>query len=154
MSTLPLLKIRAAAAISTLTLALASTALRAQMPVERSLVNVPFAFQVGSTHFAPGTYTLSSPGDYLVYVQGEKHSALAISSHGLNSVPASASKVIFHRYGNQYFLSEIWMKGDIDHLYCPPSRAEQEAKRSESGDARASVEAPANVEVSLQQSPR
>jgi hypothetical protein len=154
MSTLSMLKIRASVYISTLALALVSVVLPAQMPASRTRVTVPFAFQVGSTHFAAGTYILSSPQDHLLYVQGGKRSAFSISSHEWNGTPARSSEVIFHRYGNQYFLNAVWMQGETDHLTCPQSKAEREAKRSLRDDERASVADHTNVEVALVESPR
>jgi hypothetical protein len=154
MSTLSMLKIRASIYVSTLALALACTALPAQMPAPRTKVTVPFAFQVGSAHFAAGTYILSNPREYLLSVQGGKRSALAMSSYESTETPARVSEVIFHRYGNQYFLSEVWMRGNTEYLRCPPSKAEQEAKRSERGGERASTPTHTNVEVALLQSPR
>ena len=88
MSTLSMLKIRASVFVSTLALALVSSALPAQMPAPRARVNVPFAFQVGSTHLAAGTYILSSSQDHLLYVQGGKRSAFVISLHEWNGTTA------------------------------------------------------------------
>ena len=154
MSTLSMLKIRASVFVSTLALALVSSALPAQMPAPRARVTVPFAFQVGSTHLAAGTYILSSPQDHLLYVQGGKRSAFVISTHEWNGTPARSSKVIFHRYGNQYFLSEVWMTAETDHLACPQSKAEKEASRSQRDNERASVPDHTNVEVALLDIPR
>jgi hypothetical protein len=154
MSTLSVLKIRAAIFVSTLTLALVSTVLPAQMPAPRAKVTVPFAFQAGSTHFAAGTYILSRPEDHLLFVQGGTRSAFVMSSHDLSSTPASVGKVVFHRYGNQYFLREVWMRGDTDHVCCPQSKAEKEAKRSQSDNERASVPDHTNVEIALLVTPR
>jgi hypothetical protein len=154
MSTLSTLKIRASVYVSTLALALVCSALPAQIPAPRTRVTVPFAFQIGSAHFAPGTYILSNPEEQLLYVQGGKHSALAMSSHESTQTPTRVSEVIFHRYGNQYFLREVWMRGETDHLTCPQSKAEREAKRSLRDDERASVADHTNVEVALVESPR
>jgi len=149
-----MLKNRASVYISSLALALVCSALPAQMLSSRAKVDVPFAFQVGSTHFAAGTYILSSPQEHVLYVQGGKRSAFSISSHEWSQTPARSSEVIFHRYGNQYFLNAVWMQGETDHLTCPPSKAEKEARRSLRNDERASVADPTNVEVALVESPR
>lgn len=154
MTTLSILKTRAAVCVSTLTLALSCSFLPAQMPAPRAKVNVPFAFQVGSTHFSPGTYILSSPEDHLLELQNGKRSALAMSSYESTNMPAGVSKVVFHRYGNQYFLREVWMKGNTDYLSCPPSKAEKEARRTQSGSERASATVRSNVEVALMENPR
>jgi hypothetical protein len=108
MLTLSKLNIRAAVAGVALAVALASPALHAQWVPERTQVIVPFAFEVGSTHFAPGTYILSNAGEHVVLVQNGKHSALTMSSPEMAPKPPATSKVVFHRYGNQYFLAEVW----------------------------------------------
>lgn len=154
MSTLSMLKIRASVFVSTLALALVSSALPAQMPSPRARVTVPFTFQVGSTHFAAGTYILGSPQDHVLYVQGGKRSAFVISSREWNGTPARSSKAIFHRYGNQYFLSEVWVAGETDHLTCAQSKAEKEARRSPRDNERASVPDHSNVEIALLDIPR
>ncbi len=154
MSTLSMLKTRASVYVSTLALALVCSALPAQMPAARTRVAVPFAFQIGSTHFAPGTYVLSNPEEDLLYVQGGKHSGFAISMHESTRTPSRISGVVFHHYGNQYFLREVWTRGDTDYLTCPQSKAEQQARRSQHGDEHASVSDPTSVEIAALESPR
>jgi hypothetical protein len=154
MRTPSILNIRTAVIASTLAVALISPALHAQGPTARSRVDVPFAFQVGSTHFAAGTYILSDPQEYILDVQGDSRSALAMTSNETNVTPASKSKVVFDHYGNQYFLREVWISGKVDHLVCSESKAEHEARKAETGYDRASVAHHTNVEIALLQSPR
>ena len=154
MLTLSKLKIHIAVFVAALTIALVSPALRAQSTSMQSGVDIPFAFTVGSTHFAPGRYILTHPWEHLLMVQGATRSAQAMSSYETSLTPSGTSKVIFHRYGNQYFLREVWTKGNVDHLCCPESKAEQEAERAESGDERAAVLTHNNVEFALLESPR
>ena len=103
----------------------------------QSGVDIPFAFTVGSTHFAPGRYILTHPWEHLLVVQGATRSAQTMSSYETNLTPSGTSKVVFHRYGNQYFLREVWTKGNVDHLYCPESKAEHEAERTENEETSA-----------------
>jgi hypothetical protein len=148
------LKMRVAAILSTLTLALVSAAVSAQMPAPRSQVDVPFEFQVGSSHLTAGRYVISNPERILLFVQGAKHSALTLSMREQNSTPVKVGKVVFHRYGNQYFLREVWMAGASERIDCPQSHAEQEARRTRNGDKRASLPTPTNVELAFLESPR
>jgi hypothetical protein len=154
MRTHSILNIRTAVIASALAVALVSPALHAQGPSARSQVDVPFAFQVGSTHFAAGTYVLSDPQEHILDVQGPTRSALAMTWHGTSLTPSPTSKVIFDRYGNQYFLREVWIKGKVDHLLCAESKAEQEARRSQKPYDRASVPTHTRVEIALLQNPR
>jgi hypothetical protein len=154
MRTHSILNIRTAVIASALAVALISPALHAQDPSERSKVNVPFAFQSGSTHFAPGTYILSDPQEHVLAVQGATRSGLTMTWHKTDRSPATVSKVVFHRYGNQYFLREVWIQGKVDHLLCTESKAEQEARRPQEASDRASLATDTHVEVALLQSPR
>jgi hypothetical protein len=148
MRTLSILKIRTAVFVSTLTLAVVSTAMVAQKPAPRSRINVPFAFQIGSTRLSAGSYVVSNPEEFILLLQDGTHSTLAMSSHELSNTPAKASKVVFHRYGSEYFLREVWLKGRSEYLTCSESKAEREAKLTQPKDQQASVQpAKANVEV-------
>jgi hypothetical protein len=77
-----------------------------------SRVNVPFAFDCGSAHFSPGTYTIARArltiGNVLTLWDGKKTSQFLI---GTGDGPRSNSNiasgyVLFHKYGNRYFLAE------------------------------------------------
>jgi hypothetical protein len=154
MSTFSNFKIRTAVLVAALSVAFVSPALHAQMPAAQSRVTVPFGFEVGSTHFAPGTYILSNPQELILAVHGTKRTALVISSHEINPAPSRTSKVVFHRIGDQYFLREVWNEGKAEHLLCTESKDEQSIERMEKNSDRASVTNHTNVEVAMVESPR
>jgi hypothetical protein len=154
MFTHSLLKIRTAVFVSALALTASAPALHAQTSSIRDQMNVPFGFEVGSTHFAAGTYILSAPRENLLTVQGAKRTAFMISSYEINVTPSAQSKVIFDRYGNQYFLREVWTKNEAEHLRCPESKAEHEAKRMQRNDERASLDTHTRIQVALLEGPR
>ena len=154
MPTLSQWKIRTAAVAAALSLACASAALHAQMPAPRSQMNVPFDFQIGSTRLAAGTYILSNPQHVLLSIQGQAGSTLALSQSELSIIPSKISKVVFHRYGKQYFLREVWLRDGNEYLTCPESKAEREIERAQKLIQQASTPATANVEVALLQPSR
>ena len=39
------------------------------------------------------------------------------------------TKVMFHRYGDQYYFGEVWIDGDKDGLQAPRSKAERATKQ-------------------------
>jgi len=47
----------------------------------------------------------------------------------LETLPAEG-KLIFHRYGDRYFLSQMWMPGNPTGRELPPSKAELETART------------------------
>jgi len=147
MTTLSMSKIRAAVTVAALALASQSPALHAQDQTLRSQVTVPFAFEVGSAHFAPGTYTLASPWEHVLLVQGKQGKALVMNDREKDLSPARKGKVVFDRYGDRYFLREVWTQGSIDHLCCPESKAEHRAREAQQAGNRASMATPTNVEI-------
>lgn len=147
-------KIRAAVVVASLALPLGSTALYAQHQIERVQVDIPFAFEVGLTHFAPGTYFLSDSQENFLSVRGPSGTALAMNRREGSLSPATKGKVVFYAYGNQYFLREVWLKGQTDHLVCPESKAERRIRKSQQEANHAAVVTPSNVEIALLQNPK
>ena len=100
---------------------------------------VPFNFiAVGST-LAAGEYEIQSIGaeDKVLVIRNRNSSEAVLvfstSAEALNA--ASATKLVFHRYGNSYFLSELWVEGDkLGHQVTPSSRETEIAMDTPSTD--------------------
>jgi hypothetical protein len=95
--------------------------------------NVPFAFIVNGTTKPAGEYSvesLDSDGKVLVIgnrTSGAKSLVLATSCRALKS--ADQTELIFRRYGNSYFLKQIWVAGnDVGHEIPPTARERELAK--------------------------
>jgi hypothetical protein len=95
-------------AISLLTLgSLASCAgAIAQQPAMKA--NIPFNFTVGNTWMPAGEYRISSPFRLVLEFQSADyaHIATVVSTESHNE-SNSGSKLVFERYGNQYFLHRV-----------------------------------------------
>jgi hypothetical protein len=63
-------------------------------------VKVPFGFIVNSATLPAGEYVVQSVDDLVAF-----NSCTSL-------VSASQSKLIFHRYGDRYFLNQIWVEGN------------------------------------------
>jgi hypothetical protein len=102
-------------------------------------VNVPFGFVAGNATLPAGQYTVDmSTRPFLVGLIGaDRH------THLLNTVPDGVgsakglSELVFHRYGDRYFLSEIRTPGRSREI--PESGIEREAQQT-AGAGRASQE--------------
>jgi len=74
-------------------------------------VKIPFDFQAGNTHFAPGTYILSLDHALAgsVTIQSADHSlrATLLTGKSVSSSVESAPVVMFRTYGDVRFLSAI-----------------------------------------------
>jgi hypothetical protein len=112
---------------------LASTAkTHAQVSPIAVTVNVPFEFDAGSLHFAPGRYTMSIVQDRLLAIQGGSKTALMEVGLGEDQKQSGArSRVVFHHYGNRYFLSEVRSGDNSEYLVCIGSKAERRARQQD-----------------------
>ena len=122
---------RALIVAAALTLA-ALPAIHAQSTTPLSLVNVPFAFEVGSYHFAAGQYAISDMlQDRLLQVRGANDARLTRAMHEIASRPSANTRVVFHQYGDKYFLAQVWTANSPDYVQCIESGAEKQARKSQ-----------------------
>jgi hypothetical protein len=86
-----------------------------------------------------GNYEISSEGEKLLAVRNldTMKACMVIESVQVQASPASEAphaKLVFHKYGDQYFLAEIWDGSDLG-IQIPESKHEKEMKwaRADSG---------------------
>jgi hypothetical protein len=106
---------------------LATTAALAQPGIQ---ANVPFAFKVGSTNLPAGQYLVTEDSiRQTITVQNVKtHAIVQAKADQDLSRGSDNSKMVFHRYNNQYFLSSVHQGSDSLVLTLPVSNNEKEAK--------------------------
>ena len=77
---------------------------------------VPFDFVVGSEVYPAGNYLLSSWGaarGSILIQSRDKLRYRMIPTHTCQKLEMAEKDVlIFHRYGDRYFLEEVWLKGN------------------------------------------
>jgi hypothetical protein len=95
---------------------------------------VPFSFTVNRATLPAGEYSLKSMDEQGTAIAirdlNSKTTNLVISSSCRSLNSASQTKLVFHRYGNRYFLSQIWTAGDEAGRALPPSAGEKEIARN------------------------
>jgi len=129
MKTLSISKFRAGLFAAVLAVAPLSPALHGQDVGMVAKVKVPFAFETASGHhFAPGVYSVSMVSLYTAVIRGDSDSGLAMASPEDNVQTAETGKATFHKYGNQYFLSEITVAGKSRGITFAKSKAEKRAQ--------------------------
>jgi len=70
--------------------------------------NVPFAFKVGTTQMPAGTYTVRNEiGTNVVAIRNVQTGTSALAMGRREAPSKKTDKLIFHRYGSQYFLTAI-----------------------------------------------
>jgi len=105
---------------------LASLAAFAQMPT-KLVANIPFDFAVSAKTHPAGQYEIvpSAPNNLLIIRNTDGRGAeLVVAGYLSSTRPPAAAQLVFHRYGNQYFLSQIWGLGSGKLLF--PAKAEKE----------------------------
>ena len=105
------------ALIVTLALATAVISANAQSANNNKVVaNVPFEFSVGYKSMPAGEYsvqTIASASDGLLIQSADgKISALRLSDAIQTSKDKPHARLVFHRYGDRYFLAEVWNGAD------------------------------------------
>lgn len=113
-------------------------------------VNIPFAFQT-TTHTLPaGKYRIVQESRNVIWLQGTSTGAFAVTYDAVASKAPTHGMVVFNKYGDKYYLHEIWTAGNNVGLECPKSRAEKESKSQLAKNA----EAPSSVELALNYLPQ
>ena len=90
--------------------------LLAQTTSSRQLmkVNIPFAFAVEDQSLPAGEYlilTVTPERSIRIASIDGKHSAVVNDLPNYASEPSENSRLVFHRYGNEYFLAQVWTAG-------------------------------------------
>jgi len=118
-----------------------------QSPNHTMSVNVPFSFELGNQHFAPGVYTIKTPLQNVVELQGRSKVGMFMTINGQSYKPTKATKIVFDRYGDHYFLRQIWFNAEeTAYLECPESKAERQAK---TGELASNQKSSSNVEIAI-----
>jgi hypothetical protein len=98
-------------------------------------VDVPFDFTAGHSIFPAGKYTIRPAGgntNGVIRITSEDGKASRfLSTHSAQSVQSrDETVVIFHRYGDQYFLFQVWAIGDNIGSEIPKSSIERQTARA------------------------
>jgi hypothetical protein len=78
-------------------------------------VNIPFEFSAGKTTLQPGIYSIKRmSGNYLTLRSADGKSAVILNAplNLTSSNPESVERLVFNKYGDQYYLSQIWLTAD------------------------------------------
>jgi hypothetical protein len=92
------------------------TAVSVAAQSERSKITIPFSFIVGEKTLPAGEYTVepnrrNSDRYWLVQNRDSRTSCLFTTMSVRANQTQEETKLVFHRYGDQYFLSQIWTPG-------------------------------------------
>ena len=105
--------------------------------------NVPFAFKVGTKQMPAGTYTVHNEiGSNIVMVHNVQTGTSALAMGRRESPTTKTDKLIFRRYGSQYFLTAIRGAKGSQGMVIPATAQEKELQVARAAASRAN-----NVEI-------
>lgn len=144
------MKRQAVSLVSLLSLLLVAGSAIAQTVHVRA--DIPFNFAVENKTYPAGAYTIGTIGDsdtkvLLLQAEDGNTSMTILSNAAENRMPADKTKLVFSRYGNQYFLSQLWLNGATRGHQLPKSNREKEVAKAM---ARNSAQERVEVVASLQ----
>ena len=129
-------------------LSLATAAISANAQSLKARANVPFDFVVGDKTLTSGDYTVATitmAGDTLRIASkdmSQTAARLTITASGTSS----QAKLVFHRYGQQYFLAEVWTGGGDRGRLIVKSRKERAIEKESNRVAQLKGHAPESYE--------
>lgn len=75
-------------------------------------IEIPFKFSLDGKNFHSGSYLISPLTDKTAALRSEdgKQSAVVMTSPVTTANNVSGPKLVFHRYGDDYFLTQAWLR--------------------------------------------
>jgi len=132
-----------------LAVVLGTLTLSAPAPVAAADIraNVPFSFTVDKKVLPAGRYDVTSGSAHTLLIRGFGAGTVIMGQRAESSTSGSA-RLVFHRYGTEYILREVWM-GGASGYELPQTARERElaGNRGGANTASASFE---RVEVAIQ----
>jgi len=97
---------------------------------------IPFEFRVGNSVLPAGDYQViptSAPRTLLIRCQDTNAAVIALPNTAESLRAPKDSKLVFNRYGDTYFLSQVWHGGINRGYQLPKSKTEREMAKNVPG---------------------
>jgi hypothetical protein len=113
--------------------------------------NIPFAFQVGSTQMPAGVYEITLQ-EHVILLRdrdpGKNVAKFLMVTPSVDGKVQENGRLVFHRYGERYFLHEVWEANSTEGITCSPSSQEKEILRAQNQQAVPRTQVAVNAEPS------
>ena len=102
------------------------------------IASIPFQFNVGEKTMPAGEYTViqvNPSSDHAVLQLRSKDGtrSVMIQTSNVTGKAVETARLVFNRYGSQYFFSQAWTSSDASGLQAPKSKAERWARQEIAG---------------------
>src|SRR4051794_9378310 len=96
--------------VQTLSVVLLAAATVFAQGSQRLNVQIPFGFHVGNSNFAAGKYIVDNAAPSVLRLRSvDSKSSIMILSNPVQKLNApTEGQLIFNKYGDEYFLSQVW----------------------------------------------
>ena len=91
--------------------------------------NVPFDFVVGNQRVPAGEYTFAQNGSWnMIHISSwDTRTGLRVLRHPAgNNTTGTPYALVFNKYGDRYFLKQVWAGNGVMGVQLPTSRTEKE----------------------------
>jgi hypothetical protein len=97
------------------------------------IANIPFEFSVGNKTMPAGEYTVScanatSPRKVLQLRSRDGRAGVFVQTNSTIGKIQDSAKLVFNRYGDQYFFAQAWLPADNIGMQASQSRSEKFAR--------------------------
>src|SRR5215469_14814976 len=95
--------------------------------------DIPFNFVVDKAALPAGSYSidaLSGSTGLVIRSNDSNESRVVLSNHAESFKASSDTHLTFHRYGDQYFLAQIWVEGEHAGRQLKVTGREREAAKN------------------------
>ena len=111
----------------------------AQAQTTHMKVTVPFEFTAGNVQLPAGEYVVEAMGPWggstlSVHNVNSNAGSVVVSNSCQSKKPASDAKLVFHRYGQQYFLAEVWNRNSYSGSQIQINPRQTELAKNQSKD--------------------
>ena len=92
---------------------------------------VPFDFVIDKASLPAGNYSIDAIGSSkALIVRGAEGAKMVQSDAAVTLNRSENTRLVFHRYGDRYFLSQIWVEGESEGRQLHISRREAEVAKN------------------------
>lgn len=119
----------------------------------RIVARIPFDFTAGNKTFPAGAYDVSftnMQGVLLIRSQDRRAAAMVHTQARQAKGAQEQTRLGFRRYGDQYFLAEVWTAGSDEGRELPRSRREREVAKGAAKHLARNASVPETVYIAAQ----
>jgi len=112
-------------------------------------VNVPFAFHTPTQTLPAGLYIVDRESGSMLRLRGTGSAGGFVITHdAIKTHAPDHGFAVFERYGDTYYLRQIWTAGNTVGLECAKGKAEKESMQAKN------MQAPSSIELALNSVPQ